>query len=94
MQSFSPKSATERPPCPKCGASMLLTRIVPKKLGINQRPYECVIVFRSLQVSFRQAGPPQLAASLRHDVSCCRQSEHFDTESCSPMDIGWVGCPR
>ena len=26
----------ERPPCPKCGASMLLTRIVPKKLGINQ----------------------------------------------------------
>ena len=43
MQSFSPKSATERPPCPKCGASMLLTRIVPKKLGINQRPYECVM---------------------------------------------------
>ena len=50
-------------------------------------------VFRSLQVSFRQAGPPQLAASLRHDVACCPQSEHFDTESCSPMDIGWVGCP-
>jgi hypothetical protein len=22
---------------------MLLTRIVPKKLGINQRPYECVM---------------------------------------------------
>jgi predicted RNA-binding Zn-ribbon protein involved in translation (DUF1610 family) len=43
MQSFSPKGATERPPCPKCGASMLLTRIVPKKLGINQRPYECVM---------------------------------------------------
>ena len=60
MLSFSPKSATERPPCPKCGASMLLTRIVPKKLGLNQRPYECV----------------------------CAQSEHFDTECCSPMDVG------
>ncbi len=36
---------------------MLLTRIVPKKLGINQRPYECVMcgyrdVFRSLQSAF------------------------------------------
>jgi hypothetical protein len=37
MLSFSPKSDA---PCSKCGASMLLTRIVPKKLGRNQRPYE------------------------------------------------------
>src|SRR3984957_19133140 len=29
MQSFSPKSATERPPCPKCGASMLAVHTRP-----------------------------------------------------------------
>ena len=99
MQSFSAKSATERPPCPKCGASMLLTRIVPKKLGINQRLYECVMcgyeeTFSVPFKSFSPSRPASVGGALRHDVACRPQSEHFDTESCSPMDMGWVGCPR
>ena len=67
MQSFSPKSATERPPCPKCGASMLLTRIVPKKLGINQRPYECVMCGyeETFSVPFKSAFAKQARLSWR-----------------------------
>ena len=67
MQSFSPKSATERPPCPKCGASMLLTRIVPKKLGINQRPYECVMCGyeETFSVPFKSAFAKQARLSCR-----------------------------
>jgi predicted RNA-binding Zn-ribbon protein involved in translation (DUF1610 family) len=67
MQSFSPKSATERPPCPKCGASMLLTRIVPKKLGINQRPYECVMCGyeETFSVPFKSAFAKQAGLSWR-----------------------------
>src|SRR4029077_19873477 len=67
MQSFSPKSATERPPCPKCGASMSLTRIVPKKLGINQRPYECVMCGyeETFSVPFKSAFAKQARLSWR-----------------------------
>ena len=47
---------------------MLLTRIVPKKLGLNQRPYECVMCGHeeTFTVPFKSAfaNPPQLAASL------------------------------
>ena len=64
MLSFSPNSATERPPCPKCGASMLLTRIVPKKLGLNQRPYECVMCGHeeTFTVPFKSASPSRPAS--------------------------------
>lgn len=67
MLSFSPKSATERPPCPKCGASMLLTRIVPKKLGLNQRPYECVMCGHeeTFTVPFKSAFAKQARLSWR-----------------------------
>ena len=32
---------TQRPPCPKCGALMGLTRIEPDTPGIDQRTFEC-----------------------------------------------------
>ena len=34
------------------------------------------------------SGPPSVGGLFRHDVACCPQSEHFDTECCSPMDVG------
>ena len=71
---------------------MLLTRIVPKKLGLNQRPYECVMCGHeeTFTVPFKSAfaNPPSVGGLFRHDVACCPQSEHFDTECCSPMDVG------
>ena len=33
-------------------------------------------------------------AVRRHDVACCPQSDHFDTEYCSSIDIDSPGCPR
>jgi hypothetical protein len=62
MLSFSPKSAT---PCPKCGASMLRAEEAGNK-PTSLRMHDVRSrrdIQRSLQVSFRQAGPPQLAAS-------------------------------
>ena len=77
MQSFSPKSATERPPCPKCGASMLLTRIVPKKLGINQR------------LLMRQLG----YAITEGEMAYIRETEEFDQETLhilgNALDEAW-----
>jgi hypothetical protein len=54
---------------------MLLTRIVPKKLGINHRPYECVMCGyeETFSVPFKSAFAKQARLSrrafLRHDVS-------------------------
>ena len=77
MQSFSPKSATQRPPCPKCGASMLLTRIVPKKLGINQR------------LLMRQLG----YAITEGEMAYIRETEEFDQETLhilgNALDEAW-----
>jgi tRNA(Ile2) C34 agmatinyltransferase TiaS len=37
----------ERPPCPKCGKRMLLTRIVPGEPGYDTRTFECEECIRS-----------------------------------------------
>jgi ribosomal protein S27AE len=34
-------SETHRPPCPKCGAPMWLTRIEPDHPGVDRRTFEC-----------------------------------------------------
>ena len=46
---------------------MLLTRIVPKKLGINQRPYECVMCGyeETFSVPFKSAFAKQARLSRR-----------------------------
>jgi predicted RNA-binding Zn-ribbon protein involved in translation (DUF1610 family) len=31
----------ERPPCPQCGAQMMVARIRPHTLGTDERTYEC-----------------------------------------------------
>jgi ssDNA-binding Zn-finger/Zn-ribbon topoisomerase 1 len=33
--------AIARPPCPKCGTTMVLARIAPHTLGYDMRPFEC-----------------------------------------------------
>jgi hypothetical protein len=37
-----PKSSYERPPCPTCGAKMMLARIEPEKLDRDTRTFECL----------------------------------------------------
>ena len=38
----SPPNSLDRPPCPKCGAKVMLTRIDPHAPGIELRLFECV----------------------------------------------------
>ena len=44
LTQFAPSlpNSLDRPPCPKCGAKVILTRIDPHAPGIELRLFECV----------------------------------------------------
>jgi Zn ribbon nucleic-acid-binding protein len=42
QHSSIPQTAIESPACPKCQASMMLARVMPGRLNLDSRTFECV----------------------------------------------------
>jgi hypothetical protein len=57
MTLYQPPTASSNsivsPPCPKCGANMLLTRIEPDAPGYDRRTFECSACTHSMTMAIK-----------------------------------------